>query len=100
MDKTLAGVIGVVGALSAAGPSAAATAAPVSIEAALQAHSYADLLKPIPNALAIMKASAAVRTAPPAASYRDGVEDVQYDAHHHHHHHHHDHHHHHHHYDE
>jgi hypothetical protein len=98
MDKTLAGVIGAVGALVATAPAQAATAAPLSMEAALQAGSYADLLQPIPNALALLKTEAAVQERP-VAEEQAPVEEVQFFYHHHHHHHHHRrrHHHHHHH---
>lgn len=96
MDKSVVGLIGAVGALIAASPSQAAPVAPATIDAALQASSYADLLSPIPNASAILKASAAVK--PPVTE--GAVEDVQlylnfgpprreYYRHHHHHHHHH-----------
>ncbi len=91
MDKTVAGLIGAVAALSAA-PSQAASPAPQSIEAAMQAASYADLLKPIPNARQLLDSSqgeAGVQT----------VQLVVVQPHHHHYHHrrHHYHHHHHHH---
>ncbi|HEX4368493.1 MAG TPA: hypothetical protein VH023_16770 [Rhodopila sp.] len=114
MDKNLAGLIGVVGALVAIAPASAATAQPVTAESALQAYSYADLLKPIPNALALLKESDAAMAEsasdPMGPASQGMVEDVQfiiqlphhhhhhyYYHHHHHHHHHHRHHHHHHH---
>ncbi len=57
MDKTVAGLIGAVGAL-VAGPAAhAAIVPPASLDAALQATSYADLLKPVPNALELLNPS-------------------------------------------
>ncbi len=87
MDKKLAGLIGAVGALVAAAPAQAATAAPVTLDAALQAHSYADLLKPIPNALALLQAEA-LKEDEPVAEGEAPVETVQYRHHHHHHHHH------------
>ena len=87
MDKNLAGLIGAMGALAVSMPQPAASA-PLDLEAALQASSYADLLKPIPNALALWKATPAVDV---QSDETDGarVETVQYHDHHHHHHHHH-----------
>ena len=82
MDKTVAGVLGAVGAL-VAGVSAQASPANV-----LQAESYAELLRPIPNAAATLRA---LETQEAAA-----LEQVQYYYpppprpyyyHHHHHHH-------------
>jgi hypothetical protein len=107
MDKKLAGMIGMVSVLAV--PATAATAPPVDMADALQAHSYADLLKPIPNAVDLLKAAdAAARVAPgEAAPIGDAtVQPAQFviylgsRRHHHHHHHHHHryyHHHHHHH---
>lgn len=89
MDKTVAGLLGAMGAFAAASPVHAATAAPATIEAAMQADSYADLLKPIPNALALLQASnAAASTGAPLAEGEVAVQDVQYYRDHHHHHHH------------
>ncbi len=98
MDKNLAGLIGVVSALVATAPASAATAHPVTIESALLARSYADLLKPIPNALALLKASDAAQaesaSEPTVPASQGMIEDVQFIIrlpHHHHHHHHHHH---------
>ena len=109
MDRTVAGLIGAVAALSAATPSQAAAPAPQSIDAALQAGSYADLLKPIPNALALIKTSETrAELLPTARAGEAPVEQAQlvvvqhhhhhryyhrrrHYHHHHHHHHHHDH---------
>jgi hypothetical protein len=94
MDKTVAGLIGAIGALAAASPAQAANAMPLNVETALHAASYADLLKPIPNALALMKADAAAKATllPDAAEGDATVQDVQLQIilpgrHHHHHHH-------------
>ncbi len=93
MDRRIAGVIGAVSALSAALPAHAASEAPLTIESVMQVNSYADLLRPIPNAAALLTET--------DAATRPTVEDVQYyyhrrrrhyhhhDHHHHHHHHHH-----------
>ena len=80
MDKKLAGLIGAVGALAATAPSQAAVP---GIEEVMRAESYADLLRPIPHATALLQESDAAVAAQPE------VLSVQYYHHHHHHHHHH-----------
>lgn len=108
MDKSVAGLIGAVTALTAAAPSHAATMAPLATDAVMQVSSYADLLKPIPNALALLKSSesaeATASLVAPDVENEATVQEVQYHHHHHHryfrrrfhrHHHHHHHHHHH-----
>ena len=85
MEKNLAGLIGAVSALGAVLPSHSASAMPAHNPLAVS--SYADLLKPIPDALALLRASdaaEAARVRQPA----DEVLTVQYYHHHHHHHHH------------
>ena len=93
MDKSLAGLIGAMGALVAAPAAHATIAPPQAVDAAMQADSYADLLKPIPNALAVLRASAnfpaGVPRNAPAAQGRSPIVQVQDHHHHHHHHHHH-----------
>ena len=93
MDKTVAGLIGAVTLLSAADPAQAAMPAPTGLTAAMHAESYADLLKPIPDAVALLKESdeAAAKAEPlPAASEGEAtVQQAQYYYYHHHHHHHH-----------
>ena len=78
MDKKLAGLLGAVGALASldAAHAAAITNDPTTT---LAARSYADLLNPIPNATAKLK----------AADEADGTARVRVaeNAHHHHHHH-------------
>ncbi len=93
MDKKIAGLLGALGSLAVTAPVQAAPS--VSPQAVLAAASYADLLRPIPNAAATLQALDA-QAEPEAA-----VEAVQYyerrgrrDHHHHryvrrHHHHHH-----------
>lgn len=81
MDKSIAGLIGAVGALAAAGPAHAVPSA--SLVDAMRIESYADLLKPIPNALAVRQALAEGQTETAPAD----VITVQYYRHHHHHHH-------------
>ena len=84
MDKKLAGLLGVASVLAL--PAAhASTAVPQSLDAAMQANSYSDLLKPIPNAVELLAASSQV----PAESEADSaIQEVQYWYRHHHHHHH------------
>jgi hypothetical protein len=96
MDKKIAGLLGAVAALGTVSSTQAAPLPPP--QEVLHANSYADLLNPIPNAGAVLR----------AMDKEDGVgsgeatlEQVRYHHHHHHHHHyrrHHHHHHHHHHY--
>ena len=111
MDKNIAGLIGAVSALVAVAPAHAATGRLVTVESAMQASSYADLLKPIPNALAVLKELTAAQAESAAGGTGTGspamIQDVQLIIqvpHHHHHHHHyrrrHHHHHHHHHHDD
>jgi hypothetical protein len=86
MDKKIAGLLGAVAAL---GSLHAAQAAPsLDPTEVLQANSYAELLEPIPNASALLRA---VDEARPAPSADANVELAQYYRHHHHHHHHHHH---------
>ncbi|WP_267425810.1 hypothetical protein [Methylobacterium sp. GC_Met_2] len=103
MDKTVAGLVGAVTLLAAGDPAQAAVPAPVRLQAVMQAESYADLLKPIPDAVALLKESDATAQAEPLSAASEGdatVQQVQYYHHHHHHrfygpyyHHHHHHHH-------
>jgi hypothetical protein len=95
MDKKLAGLIGAmagVAALSSAGALNSAQAAANPSEA-LQAGSYADLLAPIGNASALLKAADAAQTPEVAggaqlAQYYYYGRSPYYHHHHHHHHHH------------
>jgi hypothetical protein len=81
MEKRIAGLLG---AVAAFGTLSAAQAAPVSPPTeVLQASSYADLLQPISNAAATLKAL----DESPAPRTEGTVQLAQ--AHHHHHHHHH-----------
>jgi hypothetical protein len=84
MEKKIAGLLGAVatlGALNAA--QAAPTPAPSDV---LRANSFAELLEPIPNAAALLKAVDESRPNPAAD---ENVQLAQYYYHHHHHHHHH-----------
>jgi cobalamin biosynthesis protein CbiG len=82
MDKKIAGLLGAAAALTTM--TGANAAAPVS---ALEATSYADLLSPVPNAVAQLIADDEAR----ATRSRNGemdVAQVRIDVDHHHHHHH------------
>ena len=96
MDKKIVGLVGAVSGLAMM----TAVEAPQAREVTevLNAQSYAELLQPIPNAVALLMASDAVNAArAKAATEQDpNVKLAQY--YHHHHHHHHWYHHHHHHY--
>ncbi|HET8997269.1 MAG TPA: hypothetical protein VFN42_11430, partial [Acetobacteraceae bacterium] len=61
MDKMTAGLLGAVAGLATMGAAQAATTPAVSPSNALQASSYADLLEPIPNAAALLKADDGLR---------------------------------------
>ncbi len=81
MDKKIAGILGAVATL---GSFTAAEAGPAPAPAdVLRASSYADLLEPIPNAVALLQA---VDESTPAQT-TENVQMAQYHHHHHHHHH-------------
>lgn len=82
MDKKLAGLLGAVGALASVNNVQAAI--PADPTELLKARSYADLLSPVPNAMAVLKA---VDKA--AIDNKESVRVAQYYYDHHHHHHHH-----------
>ena len=86
MDKKIAGLLGAAAALTTVGGAYAATAPTAEpASAARSAPSYAGLLEPIPNALALLKADDAARAEQRSAP----VQLAQFYHHHHHHHHHH-----------
>ena len=81
MEKKIAGLLGAMatlGAFSAAQAAPMPTPAPSDI---LKANSFADLLDPIPNAVAVLQA---VDESGPAASADENVQLAQYYHHHHH----------------
>ncbi|HLX18141.1 MAG TPA: hypothetical protein VKS24_23370 [Bradyrhizobium sp.] len=83
MEKKIAGLLGAVATLGAFGAAQAAPApAPGDV---MRANSFAELLEPIPNAAALLKA---VDESQPRPSADDNVRLAQYYHHHHHHHHH------------
>lgn len=95
MDKTIAGLLGAVGAFAIAAPGSAAPLQPPS-GAAQRVSAYAELLRPVPDAVATLRAMDAVEAARPGEVIQ--VEDrdhhhhqrqriIRRQAHHHHHHH-------------
>jgi hypothetical protein len=92
MEKLIIGVIGAVSGLATldAGVQAAPAApAPQPKTAQPAAQSYADLLDPIPNALAALRAADAARANQTGNVELAGYYHHRYYHHHHHHHHHH-----------
>lgn len=61
MDKATAGLIGAVAGLAAAGSAQAASLPALGVSEAMHAASYAELLAPVPNAAALLKADDAAR---------------------------------------
>jgi hypothetical protein len=83
MEKKIAGLLGAIATLGAFNAAEAAPApAPTDV---LRANSFADLLEPIPNAAAQLKA---VDESQPNPSADENVKLAQFYHHHHHHHHH------------
>ncbi len=85
MDKKIAGLLGAVAGVATLGGAAQATPATPANAEPMAAHSYADLLAPVPNALAALKADEAVRTSQPRVQLANSVV-IRSDHHHHHHH--------------
>jgi hypothetical protein len=81
MDRKIAGVIGAVAALGTVGGANAAAAATNPADV-LKAESFADLLKPVPNATEALRAIDAAAPAPQPG----GERVAQFYRHHHHHH--------------
>ncbi len=80
MDKKIVGLIGAVAALGVYDGAKAAPVVGAVASDVLRANSYADLLEPIPNALATLQAI----DAGPAASADGNVELAQFYYYHHH----------------
>jgi hypothetical protein len=81
MDKKIAGLLGAAAALTTV--TATHAAAPAPAAETTQVTSYRDLLDPIPNPVAALKADDARLADQPGSS---GVKTAQYHHHHHHHH--------------
>jgi hypothetical protein len=89
MDQKIVGIVGAIAGLATLDATqGAATAAP-NPEGLTGARSFAELLDPIPNALAMLRAAdaAAASRAQDEASQNPDVKLAQYYYHHHHHHH-------------
>jgi hypothetical protein len=82
MDKKIAGLLGAVAALTSMTGANATTPSPTET---LQAASYADLLNPVPNAVAQLIADDAARSGKSSAEDVNGVQVAQMHHHHHHH---------------
>jgi hypothetical protein len=82
MDKKLAGLLGAVAAVSTMGGAQAASVDPAQ---ALRAASYADLLNPVPNAVALQIADDNARLAKSADEMQVAQVEVRVGHHHHHH---------------
>lgn len=84
MDKKIAALLGAVAGVSTMGAAQAAT--PVNPGDALQSSSYADLLAPVPNAVAALIADDAARASKSPGEMEVAQIQVQIGHHHHHHH--------------
>jgi hypothetical protein len=82
MDKKIAGLLGAAAALTTV--TGAHASAPAQMTELTSATSYRDLLEPVPNAVAALKADNARLGEAPTA---EGTQVAQYHHHHHHHHH-------------
>src|SRR5471032_2668009 len=84
MDKKIAGLLGAVAAMSSMTSANAAAPAPTQT---LQATSYADLLNPVPNAVAQLIADDNARAARSRGGEEIDVAQIRVEVDHHHHHH-------------
>src|ERR1700730_8521557 len=82
-NKKIAGLIGAMAPLGAFTPAKAAPVTGPAPTDILRADSFADLLEPIPNAVALLQA---VDEKAPATSRDEDIKLAQYHHHHHHHH--------------
>ena len=89
MDKKIAGLLGAVAALTSLDAAQAATQPAPNPTEAMRAASYSDLLTPISNAVAVLKADDEALARRSTNESVDGVQVAQIFYHHHHHHHHH-----------
>jgi len=88
MDKKIAGLLGAAAALTTITAANAASPAVTAPTATLQASSYADLLAPVPNALAQLIADDTARATKSSGGEMDVAQiQVEVGRHHHHHHH-------------
>jgi hypothetical protein len=82
MEKNIAALIGALAGLATMGSAQAAIHSAPNPSAALRASSYAELLAPVPDAVALLKADDATRMPRPVADDLDGAQLAQ--EHHHH----------------
>jgi hypothetical protein len=85
MERKIAGLLGAMATLGAVNAAQAVPAPSTTPSDTLRANSFAELLEPIPNAAALLKA---VDESQPNPSAGANVQLAQYYHHHHHHHHH------------
>jgi hypothetical protein len=85
MERKIAGLLGAMATLGAVNVAQAAPTPSAAPSEALRVNSFAELLEPIPNATALLKA---VDEAQPKSSTEANVQLAQFYHHHHHHHHH------------
>jgi hypothetical protein len=85
MEMKIAGLLGAMATLGACNAAEAAPMAHPAPAEILNANSFADLLEPIPNAVALLQV---VEESGPISSADENVQQVQFYHHHHHHHHH------------
>jgi hypothetical protein len=88
VNKTTAGLLGAVAGLATMGSAQAGLRSPAATAEALHAPSYADLLAPVANAVALQREDDAARMRIPAGGV-ELADDNGYNRDHHHHHHHH-----------
>ena len=93
MDKKIVGVISAVTGMAALGGAAQAATAPTPDTGNMNARSFAELLDPIPNALATLRATDAATREQATENQTGEVQVAGYRHHHHHRYHHHHHHH-------
>jgi hypothetical protein len=86
MDRKIAGVIGAITGLAALDSAAQATPAVTADSGNLNARSFAELLDPIPNAVAALRAADAAAARETRDESADGQNGVQVAGYHHHHH--------------
>ena len=87
MDKKIAGLLGAVATLGAFNAAQAAPTPSPAPSDVLRANSFADLLEPIPNAVALLQA--VDESAPAPSANVELAQLIVVGRHHHHHHHHH-----------
>lgn len=88
MEKKTGFLLGAVAGLATMGAAHAATPPAPNPAEALHAASYAELLQPVSNAVALVQADDAARTQNPALTQVDYDRPYRAEHHHHHHHHH------------